>query len=151
MDHTEPLWDKQRRQPTIDGKNPLPSSPTPPRGRGRPRLPIELQTKKHQEQREWHERKKQTDPGYGCAVMAKQARLKNTTSPVLPYKPLTSQQKMSNILDWHTSCPSSQAYPPEDDPDTSTDSWDEATEELLDLKRYPFSPPKGEEEAFFEE
>ncbi len=130
-----------RRQPTIDGK------PHPP-------SPIQQPEKKGGHQRTHFDHKVQEE----AAARAK----KPTKGPRTPAEErawqeskrlpeldkLSFQHKMDNILDWHSTCPTSQAYPPEDDPET--DSWDEQSEELLDLKRYPFCPPKGEE-AFFEE
>ncbi len=82
---------------------------------GRPRLPDHLQTRAHELARARHHRRAAVGH-YQDNIKQRRSyhRRRAAAGPPLPFKPLTPQQKMSNLLDWHATCPGSQIFPPPD-------------------------------------
>ncbi len=126
-------------QPTLDGK-PAPPPPVFKSKGGRPRLPLHLQTLKHERAREAHDRRRWTNPHYGRECMRKRARLRRITSPPLPFikvgDPPPPWLKMRNLLDWHSTCPGSQIF------DREQESSDEEPDDEHRLLSSPLNSHK---------
>ncbi len=130
-------------QTTMDGAAAPPPPPPPPRTGGRPRLDPLIRTEKHERNRVRQAEWRRNHPGYAAGEQRRHVRKRRTTSPPLPFAPLTPQQKMRNLLEWHATSHHSHATKAIEEvwDDRDTSNWDEAAEDAR-MEALQIPPPK---------
>ncbi len=102
--HMEHLCTVAKKKTQLTIERARAPAPRPRHKGGRPRLPQHLQTLQHERQRARHARHRAM-PGTGQESTKKHRRLRKSSSPPLPFAPVTPAQKMRRLLEWHATCP----------------------------------------------
>jgi len=133
-------------QLTIDRK-PAPVLPERHAG-GRPRLPLHMQTLKHEYCRAYNARRRAIHRKVDNESQQRISSCRRITSPPLPFKRVPVLVRANALTEWHATCPGSMIFPASS-PDTDTEEYPPSSVE--DEHRYLSSPPLLERRSHHDE
>ncbi len=136
-----------KTQSTIDGKL---APVLPPRhAGGGPRLPIHMQTPKHEYNRERQVRRRAIHRQVDNLAQQRSRSCRRITNPPLPYKRVPVLVRANALLEWHATCPGSVIFPVSSESDSDTEEYPPSSVE--DDYRYLSTPPLLERRSHHDE